>query len=86
MAARAAFLGAALATSGAAFAPPRRLRAPPTALRAADATCDVAVVGAGPAGSALAWLLGERQGLEGRKGARSLSHRERRGPEMCVPR
>ena len=64
MAARAAFLGAALATSGAAFAPPGRLRAPPTALRAADATCDVAVVGAGPAGSALAWLLGEREGLD----------------------
>lgn len=64
MAARAAFLGAALATSGAAFAPPSRLSAPPTALRAADATCDVAVVGAGPAGSALAWLLGERQGLD----------------------
>ena len=31
---------------------------------AADMSCDIAVIGAGPAGSVIAWLLAERGGLE----------------------
>ncbi len=39
-------------------------RAPLAAAAAADMSCDCAVIGAGPAGSVVAWLLAERGGLE----------------------
>ena len=59
-----ALLAAALSTlqAGAfmAAAPGR----PPVVRAAADMNCDCAVIGAGPAGSVIAWLLAERGGLE----------------------
>ena len=38
-------------------------RAPLAAAEAPDMSCDCAVIGAGPAGSVIAWLLAERGGL-----------------------
>ena len=46
------------------LATPKRLpRAPLAAAKAPDMSCDCAVIGAGPAGSVIAWLLAERGGL-----------------------
>ena len=39
-------------------------RPPRVPVAAADMSCDCAVIGAGPAGSVMAWLLAERGGLE----------------------
>ena len=39
-------------------------RPPRVPVAAADMSCDYAVIGAGPAGSVIAWLLAERGGLE----------------------
>ena len=62
--ARLALLTAALSTLQArafvATSPGR----PPVVSAAADMSCDCAVIGAGPAGSVIAWLLAERGGLE----------------------
>ena len=58
-----ALLTAAIATQlvvGLVAPTPRRSRV----TVAADMSCDCAVIGAGPAGAVIAWLLAERGGLE----------------------
>ena len=55
---------AAISVAHAFMATQNRLaRAPMAAGAAPDMSCDIAVIGAGPAGSVVSWLLAERGGL-----------------------
>ena len=45
------------------LATPNRPPRAPLAAAAPDMSCDIAVIGAGPAGSVIAWLLAERGDL-----------------------
>ena len=56
---------AAISVAKALMATPNRPpRAALAAAAAVDMTCDCAVIGAGPAGSVISWLLAERGDLE----------------------
>ena len=54
---------AAISVANGFLATPNRPRAPLAAAEAPDMSCDCAVIGAGPAGAVMAWLLAERGGL-----------------------
>ena len=59
-----ALLAVITASQGFMTAPNRPLRGPVAATAAHDMSCDCAVIGAGPAGSVISWLLAERGDLE----------------------
>ena len=59
-----ALLAAISVAHGFLATPNRPPRAPLAAAAVPDMSCDCAVIGAGPAGSVVAWLLAERGGLE----------------------
>ena len=61
--ARYALLAAISVANGFLATPNRPLRGPVAATAAHDMSCDCAVIGAGPAGSVIAWLLAERGGM-----------------------
>ena len=54
---------AAISVANGFLATPNRPPRAPLAAGAPDMSCDCAVIGAGPAGAVMAWLLAERGGL-----------------------